>query len=175
MHGKDEAIRPSLIGAHLLARSRDGAGFVSPARAARRRRPAPPRGCHQHRCFPVLAGPTGADRRRAGLADHPLRPPRGRRAERGRAFDSTEIDEILTLRVMTMTDDEKAEARATDPRAAEIIDRCDAMSPEDLQQLHGILRDPHAPTPGPGDVPWWDPAADESVRPGDDTRRRSTG
>ncbi len=45
---------------------------------------------------------------------------------------------------MTLTDEEKAEARATDPRAAEIIDRCDAMSPEALAQLHGILRDPHA-------------------------------
>ena len=62
----------------------------------------------------------------------------------GALFDSTEIDEILTLRVMTMTDEEKAEARATDPRAAEIIDRCDGMSAEDLQQLHGVLRDPRA-------------------------------
>ncbi len=35
----------------------------------------------------------------------------------GALFDATEIDEILTLRVMTMTDAEKAEARATDPRA----------------------------------------------------------
>ena len=39
----------------------------------------------------------------------------------GALFDSTEIDEILTLRVMTMTDEEKAEARATDPRAARTI------------------------------------------------------
>ena len=39
---------------------------------------------------------------------------------------------------MTMTETEKAEARATDPRAAEIIDRCDALSPEDLQRLHGV-------------------------------------
>ncbi|MBA2559692.1 MAG: hypothetical protein H0V07_07345, partial [Propionibacteriales bacterium] len=59
----------------------------------------------------------------------------------------------------------------TDPRAAEIIDRCDAMSAADLQQLHGVLRDPHrAEMPGAetfetGDVPWWDPAADERVRP----------
>jgi hypothetical protein len=36
----------------------------------------------------------------------------------GRLFDLTEIDEILTLRVLTMTDAEKAEARPTDPRAA---------------------------------------------------------
>jgi hypothetical protein len=56
----------------------------------------------------------------------------------GALFDSTEIDEILTLRVMTMTETEKAEARATDPRAAEIIDRCDHLSPEELQRLHGV-------------------------------------
>ncbi|MEP7091132.1 MAG: hypothetical protein ABI776_13620, partial [Nocardioidaceae bacterium] len=98
--------------------------------------------------------------------------------------DSTEIDEILTLRVMTMTDAEKAEARATDHRAAEIIDRCDAMTTETLQQLHGVLRDPHQPVaaapatdqraveaPGPdtGDVPWWDPATDASVSPETDS------
>ena len=41
-----------------------------------------------------------------------------------------------------MTDEEKAEARATDPRAREIIDRCDQLAPEALQQLHGILRQP---------------------------------
>jgi len=109
----------------------------------------------------------------------------------GDLFDSTEIDEILTLRVMTMTEQEKAEARATDPRAREIIDRCDQMSPESLQLLHGVLRNPYAtsstdgsrqarpagsggaadvrdvepPTFGDPDVPWWDPAADEAVDP----------
>jgi len=83
----------------------------------------------------------------------------------GALFDSTEIDEILSLRVMTMTDDEKAQARATDPRAAAIIDRCDDMSATDLGQLHGILRDPHGPIFETGDVPWWDPEADASVRP----------
>ena len=43
----------------------------------------------------------------------------------GDLYDSTEIDEILALRVLTLTDDEKSEARGTDPRAAAIIDRCD--------------------------------------------------
>ena len=97
----------------------------------------------------------------------------------GALFDATEIDEILTLRVMTMTDEEKAEARATDPRAAAIIDRCDAMSPEELQQLHGVLRDPRGLDPAPDviggpfdpdpDRPWWDPATDASVDPETDT------
>ncbi len=107
------------------------------------------------------------------LYDHPEIAPQSA----GALFDSTEIDEILTLRVMTMTDAEKAEARATDPRAAEIIDRCDQMSPDTLQQLHGVLRDPHREDVVPEvsaeafetDVPWWDPAADESVRPETDS------
>ena len=100
-------------------------------------------------------------------------------------YDSTEIDEILTLRVLTLTEEEKAEARSTDPRAAAIIDRCEAMSPEELQQLHGVLRNPHSldagggwpggpwrgPASGPSaavdtdGLPWWDPDADASVRP----------
>ena len=87
----------------------------------------------------------------------------------GALFDSTEIDEILTLRVLTMTDEEKAQARATDPRAKEIIDRCESLTPEDLQRLHGTLRNPHGASPPPSvfdvDQPWWDPAVDEQVQP----------
>jgi hypothetical protein len=86
----------------------------------------------------------------------------------GALYDSTEIDEILTLRVMTMTDAEKAEARATDPRAQAIVDRCDAMSAADLQRLHGGRRDARDAEPATfdtGDVPWWDPAADAEVSP----------
>ncbi len=86
--------------------------------------------CRQHRCWPVLAGPEGSADTVLGspiiLYDHP----QIAGESTGALFDSTEIDEILTLRVMTMTETEKAEARATDPRAAEIIDRCDP-EPED--------------------------------------------
>jgi hypothetical protein len=153
---KDTAIRCSLIGAHLLIEAHDAA-FVSllepPAAAA-----AAARRCRQHRCWPVLAGPDGANDVVLGapiiLYDHP----QVAEQSRGALFDSTEIDEVLTLRVRTMTEGEKAEARATDPHAREIIDRCDAMSPADLQQLHGILR-------GAEPTPWWDPAADAAVRP----------
>jgi len=177
--GKDDAIRLSLIGAHVLVEA-EAADFVSllePSPAAT----APAARCHQERCFPVLAGPPGSTDVVLGspiiLYDYP----EIAAESTGALFDSTEIDEILTLRVMTMTDAEKAEARATDPRAAEIIDRCDAMPAETLQQLHGALRDPHGalasqaglgdvrdaepPTFETGDVPWWDPATDASVRP----------
>ncbi len=139
---KDEAIRTSFIGAHLLI-SADNADFVSllePPDDAKEAAAA----CQQHRCWPVLAGAPGdTDVVLASpiiLYDYPEIADQSA----GALFDSTEIDEILTLRVMTLTDEEKAQARATDPRAAEIIDRCDAMSPETLQELHGILRNPHA-------------------------------
>jgi hypothetical protein len=139
---KASAVRRSLIGTHLLL-SAQGAEFVSllePPEGAERA----VAGCQQHRVWPVLAGePGSADVVLVSpiiLYDYP----EVAEQSAGALFDSTEIDEILTLRVMTLTDEEKAAARATDPRAADIIDRCDAMSPEAMQALHGILRDPHA-------------------------------
>ncbi len=174
VHGKDDATRSSLIGTHVLLVA-DGVEFVSLLEPPGGAADAAGR-CRQQRCFPVLVGPTGSTDVVMGspiiLYDHP------EIAEQsaGALFDSTEIDEILSLRVMTMTDAEKAEARATDLRAAAIIDRCDHLSPETLRDLHGVLRDPHRDAPPPagtdfetGDVPWWDPAADQSVQPGTDS------
>ncbi len=62
----------------------------------------------------------------------------------GALFDGTEIDEILTLRIMTMTDDEKNEMRHIDERARQILDRTESLPPEHLLKLHGVLRRPHA-------------------------------
>jgi hypothetical protein len=168
---KDEAIATSLIGTHLLIEVTEGE-FVSLLEPPDSAAGAVAR-CGQHRCFPVLSGPAGeADLVLVSpiiLYDHP----EIAEQSKGALFDSTEIDEILTLRVMTMTDEEKAQARATDPLAARIIDRCDSMSPEAMLDLHGVLRNPHAPTQEPGlipeipaDVDWWDPMADTAVRPG---------
>ena len=180
--GRDEVIRSSLVSTHVIIESvvldsgQPSVTFVSvmdpPLDAAEAAA-----SCRQHRCWPVLAGPAGDESMLLGspiiLYDHPEIAGQSM----GALFDSTEIDEILTLRVMTMTDQEKAEARATDPKAAEIIDRCDRMTVEELQQLHGILRDPHLdglPEPeaepeldwfDTGDQPWWDPATDERVQP----------
>ena len=56
-------------------------------------------------------------------------------------FDGAEIDEILTLRIMTLSDEEKRQARATDSRARAIIDAADEMPPEVLDRLHGAIRD----------------------------------
>jgi hypothetical protein len=61
----------------------------------------------------------------------------------GDLFDATEIDEILSLRTLTLTDEEKREARATDPRAAAIIDRVEVIPREVLERLHGAVRSLH--------------------------------
>lgn len=163
-----EAVARSLLGAHIIADVDDGR-FVSLLEPPADAEAAVAR-CVQHRCFPVLAGPPGDDSivliSPIILYDHP----EIAEQSEGPLFDSTEIDEILTLRVMTMTDQEKADARATDQRAAQIIDRCDAMTPEALQQLHGVLRDPPAEPAAlipevPDGADWWDPVADSAVRP----------
>jgi hypothetical protein len=171
---KYDSIARSLIGTHVVAKAVEGK-FISlldpPANAA-----AAAARCRQHRCFPVLAGPAGEDDLLLVspiiLYDHP----EIAEQSEGALYDACEIDEILTLRVMTMTDGEKAQARATDPLAARIIDRCDAMSPEAMQRLHGVLRTPHTGGPAhPGLIPevpegvqWWDPLADNAVRPDTD-------
>jgi hypothetical protein len=88
-------------------------------------------------------------------------------------FDATEIDEILALRTMTLTDDEKAEARATDSHGAAIIDRVDTLPPEILDRLHGAVRYVrNSTTKATGEtenIPWWDPGADALVSPETDS------
>jgi len=61
----------------------------------------------------------------------------------GDLFDATEIDEILSLRIMTLTEEEKREVRQTDDRARRLLDRTESLTAEQLMQMHGVLRQPH--------------------------------
>ncbi|HEY6579001.1 MAG TPA: hypothetical protein VIY09_06740, partial [Rhizomicrobium sp.] len=63
----------------------------------------------------------------------------------GDLFDGTEIDEILTLRILTMTEEEKRDMAAVDPRARAMLERTESLKPAELDRLHGTLRNPHAP------------------------------
>jgi hypothetical protein len=58
----------------------------------------------------------------------------------GDLFDGGEIDQMLVLNILALTDEEKAEVRATDPRAREILERTEALTPDQLMRLHGTLR-----------------------------------
>jgi hypothetical protein len=138
---RSSALRDALISAHALLFAHE-AELISlldpPAEAAR----AAGR-CKNQRVFPVLIGEPGEDAQTAGVAlvspiilyDFPRVAPQST----GETFDGTEIDELLMLSVNAMTDDEKREARATDPRAAAIVDRAEAMNARVQQSLHGTV------------------------------------
>lgn len=180
---RDVAARSSFVGAHLLLAAR-GADFLSLTDPPDRAIPAAA-DCRNHRCWPVLVGAEGShDTVLASpiiLSDYP----EIAAESPGDLYDSTEIDEILTLRIMTLTDEEKQAARGTDPRAAAIIDRSDNMPPEVFERLHGALRGLNfaapdeveiAPRPVDlseiptfGTAPWWNPAVDAAVSPELDT------
>jgi hypothetical protein len=170
---REEVLRTSLIAAHTLLAARPGA-FLSLTEPPQWATPFAADCVNEH-TWPVLAGP--ADRSDLVLsspiilADHPQLAPEST----VNLFYGLENDEILTLRTLVLTDDEKAEARSTDPRAAGIIDAVDAMPPEILERLHGAIRsmrtagaDSPAEQP-PDQVPWWNPGADASVDPDTDS------
>jgi hypothetical protein len=71
------------------------------------------------------------------LYDHP----RVASESPGPSFDATEIDELLALSVLGLSDDEKRQARATDARAAELIDRTDTLPAAVRERLHGTVRE----------------------------------
>ena len=135
---RDAMLRRSLAGAHLLL-AVEGGLFVSlleppePAAALVAR-------CENRHTWPVLVGERGERRLMLSspivLYDYPAVAPESQ----GDLCDAAEIDEILSLRILTMTDAEKAEARATDPRARAILDRVETMTPDALDALHGTMR-----------------------------------
>jgi hydrogenase maturation protease len=94
--------------------------------------------CKNVGTWPVLAG-DGTDTVLSSpiiLYDHPRIAPESA----GNLFDLTEIDEILSLRILTLTDDEKREIRQGDERARQILERTENMPDEQMMKLHGVLR-----------------------------------
>jgi hypothetical protein len=59
----------------------------------------------------------------------------------GDLFDAAEIDQLLRLSILSMTDQEKEDMRAADPKAREILERTESLSPEELMKLHGAIRE----------------------------------
>lgn len=99
------------------------------------------RACHNVKTWPVLAGEEGARDTMLSspiiLYDFPQVAPESP----GNLFDSTEIDELLILNLLTLTDEEKEEIRATDPRARELLERSESLSGDDFMCLHGAIRE----------------------------------
>jgi hypothetical protein len=186
---RDDGLRSALIAAHLLV-GVPGGRFLSMTDPPEWATGAIAQ-CENAGTWPVLAGP-GACRdlllsSPVILSDHP----EVAAESAGDLFDATEIDEILTLRTLALTDAEKRAARSTDRRAADLLDRLDHLPPEMLDRMHGAIRylrsvPGQAAGPAGGlaggvrdelgeppvfstpDTPWWDPGADRSVSPDTD-------
>ncbi len=98
---------------------------------------APAEACRNRGTWPVLVGDAGECETLLSspiiLEDHPRIAPESP----GDLFDGGEIDQLLILNILSLTDEEKAEVRCTDPRVREILDRCEALSPSELMRLHG--------------------------------------
>ncbi len=96
--------------------------------------------CRNDRTWPVLVGNEGEHDAMLSspiiLYDYPQIAPESP----GPLFDGTEIDEILTLRIMTLTDEEKKQMRS-DERARAILERTESLTPEQFMKLHGVIRD----------------------------------
>jgi hypothetical protein len=177
---REAALRTALVACHAVVVLRDGR-LISLLEPPEWAKPAVA-DCQQDGAWPIMIGAEDArDMLLVSpiiLDDYPSIAPESPQ----NLFDGTEIDEILTLRTLALTDDEKREARATDPRAKEIIDHVDGMPAELWDRLHGTIRYLRAVTgedqvpefrePGEfkqPDAPWWNPAADESVSPETDS------
>jgi hypothetical protein len=133
--------------------------------------------CINQSVFPVLAGEAG-DRSRMLcspiiLYDYPQIAPESP----GDFFDGTEMDEMLALRVMTLSDEEKAEMRRCDPHARAILERTETLPMEQMLKIHGAVRGlrsvraddaPQANSEIDGRIEPWNPFAErpalESVR-----------
>lgn len=146
---RDAALARTLLSAHAALRA-EGGRFVSlldpPPRHARAAAE-----CRGVGLWPVLVGEPGShDAMLASpiiLYDYPAVAPESP----GDLFDGGEIDQLLILNILTLSDEEKQEMRATDPRAREILDRCAGLSPDELRSLHGAIR---SLRPVGGAEPW---------------------
>ncbi len=189
---REDALPSALVAAHTII-SVTGGEFISMTDPPIWAQPAVAE-CQNAGGWPVLADPGGG---RDVVLSSPIilyDHPELAAESPGELYDGTEIDEILTLRTLALSDAEKLEARATDPRAAALLDRVESMDAQTMARLHGAIRSPRAmagqPAAGgrPGAdgqgngqaaepaapwaepaAPWWDPDADASVSPDTDT------
>jgi hypothetical protein len=135
---RDEALLQALVSTHTILGVQDGQfiSLLAPTEA----HCESAANCKNVGTWPVLVGHEGqCDTLLSSpiiLYDYPQIAPEST----GDLFDGTEIDEILSLRIMTLTDDEKREMSQSDERARQMLERTESMPAEQFMKLHGVLR-----------------------------------
>jgi hypothetical protein len=116
---REEALRHAFCSTHVLL---EGGRFTSATETD---------GEHVG-LWPVLVGEDAMLAAPIILEDHPRIAPESP----GDLFDGGEIDGLLALNILALTDDEKAEM-AIDPRTREILERTESLTEEQLWKLSG--------------------------------------
>jgi hypothetical protein len=135
---RENALARALVSAHTILEVRGGE-FVSLVDPPEEYRDLVAT-CRNVGTWPVLVGAEGERDTMLSspiiLYDYPEIAPESP----GDLFDGAEIDEILSLRIMTLTDQEKREMRGADDRTRKILERTESMPDEQFMKLHGALR-----------------------------------
>jgi hypothetical protein len=160
---REAALRHTLVSTHTILSVYDG-DFVSQLEPPEPLREAA-EACLNIKTWPVLIGSPGERCTMLSspiiLYDYPAVSPESG----GDNFDGTEISELRSLGVLALTDDEKREMRESDPRRREILDRAEALTPQQILDIHGVIRSirPSEPFEDQGDTPGWGRTAPQSV------------
>jgi hypothetical protein len=128
----------SLVSTHVLLGL--GGGEFVPPRDPPASLAATAEACRHEGLWPILVGDPARRDLMIGspiiLEDYPQIAPESPTS----LFDGTEIDEILTLRILTLGEDEKDEIAGGDPRVRALLARTEALGTAELAQLHGTMR-----------------------------------
>jgi hypothetical protein len=136
---REDALRQTFCSTHVVLRTDDGTwvSLTDPPCALRSEAEA----CKNVGLWPVLVGEEeDRDTLLASpiiLSDHPQIAPESP----GNLFDSGEIDQMLVLNILAMTEQERRDMRDSDPRAREILERTEALTGEEIMGLHGAVRE----------------------------------
>jgi hypothetical protein len=137
--GRDEVMLRSLVSTHTILRATGGEflSLTDPPAAVKSAAAA----CRNVGTWPVLAGKDGA--RDTVLSSPIIVPdfPSIAPESPGEFFDGTEMDEMLSLRILTLTDEEKQEMAASDERVRQLLERTEAFDEQRLLRMHGVLRE----------------------------------
>ncbi len=135
---RDEALMRSFVSTHTILTVEKGefVSLLDPPEALREAAAS----CSNVGTYPILVGEEGSRDCLLSspiiLYDYPQIAPESA----GNLYDGTEIDEILTLRIMTLTDDEKREMRGVDERARQLLERTETLPLEQLMKMHGAMK-----------------------------------
>lgn len=145
---RDEALMHSFVSTHTILHARNGRfiSLIDPPDALRE----VAAGCRNIGAWPVLVGePEQRDTMLSApiiLYDYPEVAPESP----GDLFDATEIDELLTLRILTLTDDEKRQMACVEEQTRALLQRTESLGKDDLLRLHGTFRGLKPPRGGAG-------------------------